>query len=110
MIRSHFPALAARTIFFDNPGGTQVAREAIERMQHYLIHTNANSGGAFGTSQSSDALVWEARQAVADFLHAARPDEIVFGQNMTSLTMHISRSLARTLNPGDELVVTRLDH
>ena len=109
-IRSHFPALASGAIFFDNPGGTQVAQEVVDRMQRYLQHTNANHGGAFRTSRASDAMVAEARQAIADFLNAARPEEIIFGQNMTSLTLHMSRSLARLLNPDDELVVTRLDH
>ncbi|HEX4204510.1 MAG TPA: cysteine desulfurase-like protein [Ktedonobacteraceae bacterium] len=109
-IRAHFPALASGAIFFDNPGGTQVAQEVIERMQSYFLHTNANNGGAFRTSQESDAVVFETRRAVADFLHAARAEEIIFGQNMTSLTFHISRSIARLLEPGDELVVTRLDH
>ncbi len=79
-------------------------------MQDYYLHNNANHGGSFRTSRASDAVVWEARQAMADFLNAARPEEIIFGQNMTSLTLHISRSLARTLHPGDEIVVTRLDH
>jgi cysteine desulfurase family protein (TIGR01976 family) len=110
IVRSHFPALNPNTIFFDNPGGTQVAQEVIARMLHYYQYSNANHGGAFSTSRASDAVVWEARQAMADFLNAARPEEIIFGQNMTSLTLHISRSLARTLNPGDEIVVTRLDH
>lgn len=110
MVRTHFPALASGALFFDNPGGTQVARETVQRMEHYLLHTNANHGGAFRTSRNSDLVVHEARQAVADFLNAARSEEIVFGQNMTSLTLHISRSLARTLKPGDEIVVTRLDH
>ena len=109
-IRAHFPALASEGIFFDNPAGTQVAQETVQRMQHYLLNTNANHGGAFSTSRGSDAIVNEARQAVADFLNAARPEEIIFGQNMTSLTLHISRSLALTLQPGDELIVTRLDH
>ncbi len=109
-VRSHFPALASDDIYFDNPGGTQVAREAIERMQQYFEHSNANHGGAFRTSLDSDGVVAEARQAVATFLNASRPEEIVFGQNMTSLTLHISRSIARTLQPGDEIVVTRLDH
>ncbi len=109
-VRSHFPSLASDDIYFDNPGGTQVAREAIERMQSYFEHNNANHGGAFRTSRESDAVVAGARQAVAAFLNAARPEEIVFGQNMTSLTLQISRSIARTLNPGDEIVVTRLDH
>jgi cysteine desulfurase family protein (TIGR01976 family) len=109
-VRSHFPALASGAVFFDNPGGTQVAQEVIERMQHYFLHTNANHGGAFRTSLDSDVVVLEARKAMADFLHASRPEEIIFGQNMTSLTFHISRSIARLLEPGDELVVTRLDH
>ncbi len=109
-IRSHFPSLASDDIYFDNPGGTQVARESIERMQQYFEHNNANHGGAFRTSYDSDRAVADARQAVAAFLNAARPEEIVFGQNMTSLTLHISRSIARTLNSGDEIIVTRLDH
>lgn len=109
-IRTHFPALSSGATFFDNPGGTQVAREVIERMQNYYLHMNANEGGAFYTSQQTDAIVFETRRAIADFLHATRPEEIIFGQNMTSLTFHISRSIARLLEPGDELVVTRLDH
>lgn len=109
-IRAHFPSLATEAIYFDNPGGTQIAREAVERMQQYFQHSNANHGGVFHTSRASDAVVAEARQAVADFLNAARPEEIVFGQNMTSLTLHLSRSIARTLKPGDEIIVTRLDH
>ncbi len=109
-VRSHFPSLASDDIYFDNPGGTQIAREAMARMQGYFEHSNANHGGAFRTSLDSDAVVAEARRAVAAFLNAARPQEIVFGQNMTSLTLHISRSIARTLNAGDEIVVTRLDH
>lgn len=110
IVRSHFPSLSPETLFFDNPGGTQVAQEVITRMQDYYLHNNANHGGSFRTSRASDAVVWEARVAMADFLNAARPEEIIFGQNMTSLTLHISRSLARTLHPGDEIVVTRLDH
>jgi cysteine desulfurase family protein (TIGR01976 family) len=109
-VRGHFPALVAETIYFDNPGGTQVASQVIQRMQRYLQYTNANHGGEFRTSRESDAVVADARQAVADFLHAARPEEIVFGPNMTTLTLSISRSLARTLRAGDEIVVTRLDH
>jgi cysteine desulfurase family protein (TIGR01976 family) len=110
MIRAHFPALASQTIYFDNPGGTQVAQEVLHNMTHYLRSTNANHGGAFRTSQASDTTVAEARQAMADFLNAARPEEIVYGPNMTSLTLSLSRSLARTLQAGDEIVVTRLDH
>jgi len=109
-IRSQFPALASGAIYLDNPGGTQVVQQSLARMTDYLTRTNANHEGAFKTSRESDAIVDASRAAVADFLNARRPEEIVFGQNMTSLTLHISRSLARTLNAGDEIVVTRLDH
>ncbi len=109
-IRAQFPALKQPYIYFDNPGGTQVAQPVLDRMNTYLVSTNANHGGAFPTSRASDATVEQARQAAAAFLNASRPEEIIFGPNMTSLTFQISRSLARTLNPGDEVVVTRLDH
>lgn len=109
-IRARFPSLDRPVVFFDNPGGTQIARASAERIQRYLLECNANHGGAFATSQASDAVLNEAHEAMADFLNAARPEEIIFGNNMTSLTLHISRSLARNLNPGDEIVVTRLDH
>jgi cysteine desulfurase family protein (TIGR01976 family) len=108
--RQHFPALHRPVIYLDNPGGTQIAQESIDRINTYLTNHNANHGGAFATSRESDALVDNARAAAADFLNASRPDEIVFGPNMTSLTFNISRSLARTLQPGDKLVVTHLDH
>jgi cysteine desulfurase family protein (TIGR01976 family) len=110
VIRSQFPALRRPVIFFDNPGGTQVAQPVIDRIHSYLVDHNANHGGAFETSRSSDAILDEAHQAMADFLNAARPAEIIFGNNMTSLTFTISRSIARTWQPGDEIVVTRLDH
>jgi cysteine desulfurase family protein (TIGR01976 family) len=110
LVRSRFPALSGDTVFLDNPGGTQIARSAVWRMERYLKSTNANHGGAFRASRESDAVVAEARSAAADFLNAPRPEEIVFGPNMTTLTFHLSRSLARTLSPGDEVVVTRLDH
>jgi cysteine desulfurase family protein (TIGR01976 family) len=109
-IRQQFPALERPTIFLDNPGGTQICRQSLERISEYLIEHNANHGGAFPTSRRSDALVDEARAAMADFLNAARPEEIVFGANMTTLTYTISRALGRTFDPGDTIVVTRLDH
>jgi cysteine desulfurase family protein (TIGR01976 family) len=109
-IRKKFPALERSAIFLDNPAGTQVAQNTLDRMNDYLIHTNANHGGAFITSIESDKVVLKARQAMADFLNASLAEEIIFGQNMTSLTLHISRSLARLLDPGDKIVVTRLDH
>jgi cysteine desulfurase family protein (TIGR01976 family) len=109
-IRHQFPALHGGALFLDNPGGTQVAKHCLDRMLEYLIEYNANHNGAFKTSRESDAVLLKARAAMADFLNAARPEEILFGQNMTSLTFQLSRSLARTLTAGDEVVVTRLDH
>jgi len=114
-IRAHFPSLAIAEgdrspIFFDNPGGTQVAREVIDAVSNYYLHHNANLGGAFATSLQSEALLREAHAATADFLGAASPDEIVFGPNMTTLTFSLSRAIGRTLKAGDEIVVTHLDH
>ena len=109
-IRSKFPALKRGDLFLDNPAGTQVAQEVLDRVNQYLVETNANHAGAFETSQASDTIIAEARAACADFYHASRPEEIVFGPNMTSLTFNISRSIGKWLNPGDEIVVTRLDH
>lgn len=110
LIRAQFPSLDRPAIFLDNPGGTQIARHSAERIQRYLLECNANHAGAFATSQQSDAILADAHAAMADFLNAARPEEIVFGNNMTTLTLHLSRSIAHILNPGDEIVVTRLDH
>ncbi|UCD99629.1 MAG: cysteine desulfurase-like protein [Chloroflexota bacterium] len=109
-IRQQFQALEREAIFFDNPGGTQIAKPALDRIVDYLVTTNANHEGAFATSQASDAILEEAHQSVADFFNAKRAQEIVFGANMTSLTLHISRSIAQTWEPGDTIVVTRLDH
>lgn len=109
-VRNQFPSLSRSAIFFDNPGGTQITKPALDRMVAYLLETNANHGGMFATSMASDAIIDEAHQSVADFLNAKSADEIIFGANMTSLTFHISRSLARTWQPGDSIVVTRLDH
>ena len=114
-VRDHFPALA-RTMngrpvaYLDGPGGTQVTRECIAAMTAYLEHSNANHGGAFAASVETDALLHEVHAATADFLGAADPDEIAFGANMTTLTFAMSRALGRDLGPGDEIVVTRLDH
>jgi cysteine desulfurase family protein (TIGR01976 family) len=110
LVRDQFPSLQRRDVFFDNPGGTQIARQSLERIQRYLLNCNANHEGAFPTSQESDEILHEAHVAMADFLNASSPDEIIFGNNMTTLTLHVSRSLARNLQAGDEIVVTRLDH
>jgi cysteine desulfurase family protein (TIGR01976 family) len=115
LIRAQFPALARRHgdelySYLDGPGGTQVPRQTIDAMAAYLERTNANHEGAFATSEESDAVLAEAHSAAADFLGAAGPDEVAFGQNMTTLTFALSRAIGRTLRPGDEIVVTRLDH
>jgi cysteine desulfurase family protein (TIGR01976 family) len=110
LVREQFPSLHRPAVFFDNPGGTQIARQSAARIQQYLLECNANHDGAFATSRQSDLILDEAHAAMADFLNAASPQEIVFGNNMTTLTLHLSRSLARVLHPGDGIVVTRLDH
>ena len=113
-LRAQFPALnqadGRAPIFFDNPAGTQVPQGAIDAVVDYYQHTNANSGGTFATSHRTDAIVAETRQKVADFIHAPAADEVVFGQNMTTLNFALSRALAKTLAPGDEIVLTRMDH
>jgi cysteine desulfurase family protein (TIGR01976 family) len=114
-VRKNFPSLqqthyGREVVFFDNPGGTQVPRSVVDAMAHYLLHDNANHGGAYATSRRSDAMIEEAHRAMADMLGASSPDEIVFGPNMTSLTFSLSRALGRWLKAGDEIVVTRLDH
>ena len=113
-IRAQFPALA-QTInghpaaFLDGPGGTQVPQRVIDAIAGYLRRDNSNTGGAYATSRRTDAMIAEARSAMADFLHCAA-DEVVFGPNMTTLTYAMSRAIGRDLKPGDEIVVTRLDH
>ncbi len=114
-LRSEFPALAREqdgrpVVFLDGPGGTQVPQRVIDAVVGYYRETNANSGGAFTTSAASDEMTTEAHAAVADFLGAGSPDEIKFGYNMSTLTLHIGRSIGATLKPGDEIVVTTLDH
>jgi cysteine desulfurase family protein (TIGR01976 family) len=114
-IRAAFPSLGVElggqpVVYFDNPGGTQVPQACIDAIAQYLSSANANTGGAFLTSQRTDAVLAEAHAAMSDFLNAADPREIVFGANMTTLTFAVSRAIGRTLEPGDEIVVTALDH
>ena len=114
-IRSQFPALAVtdsgqRRIYFDNPAGTQVPQLVVDRMADCLLRRNANLGGHFPTSKLADELVADARSAMADFLNADSPDEIIFGQNMTTITLHVSRSIGRHLSAGDEIILSRMDH
>ena len=114
-LRSRFPSLSLTldshlAVFFDNPGGTQVPETVISAVSNYYRIANANVGGAFETSRRTDAVVADARAAVAALLHAPGPETIVFGPSMTALTFHLARSLADTIRPGDEIVVTTLDH
>lgn len=114
-LRAQFPSLALEDggkprIYFDNPAGTQVPQVVIDRTLEAMIGKNANLGGYFSTTVAADELVNEAHQAMADFYHARSAREIVFGQNMTTLTLHMSRCLARRFSPGDEIVLSRMDH
>jgi cysteine desulfurase family protein (TIGR01976 family) len=115
-LRLEFPALQETDesgrpfVYFDGPGGTQVPQTVIDAMAEYFRVANANHGGHFITSRRNDETIEQARGAMADFLNAPSPSEIVFGANMTSLTFSFSRAIGRVLAPGDEIVVTRLDH
>jgi cysteine desulfurase family protein (TIGR01976 family) len=113
-IRAHFPALERRhegrpVAYFDGPGGTQVPRVVADAVRDYLLHHNANTHWRYPTSEETDEALERAREALADFV-GARPDEIVFGANMTTLVFHLGRALGRGMAPGDEIVVTELDH
>ncbi|MDX1664628.1 MAG: cysteine desulfurase-like protein [Candidatus Promineifilaceae bacterium] len=115
LFRQQFPALQQTVegrpaIYLDGPGGTQVPEQVVQAMAGYLRAGGSNTGGPFVTSARSDAMVDAARGGIASLYNAARPQEIVFGQNMTSLTFSLSRSLAQSWKEGDEIVVTRLDH
>jgi len=110
LVRGQFPSLDRPAIFLDNPAGTQIAKPSLDRINKYLLECNANHEGMFETSRRSDEILHEAHAAMADFLNASRPEEIIFGNNMTTLTLHMSRTLARNLKAGDNILVTRLDH
>jgi cysteine desulfurase family protein (TIGR01976 family) len=113
-IRAQFPALTQKingqpALFFDGPGGTQVPGAVLDAIIDYLVRSNANAHGAFATSARTDATINSARAAIADFL-GCDSDEVVFGANMTTLTFAVSRAIGREIQPGDEIIVTRLDH
>jgi cysteine desulfurase family protein (TIGR01976 family) len=113
-VRAQFPSLSQMVnghpaVFLDGPGGTQVPQRVIDAIADYLKRNNANTGGAYSTSRATDKMITDARLAMSDFL-GCDPDEVVFGANMTSLTFAISRSIGRELGPGDEIVLTHLDH
>lgn len=114
-VRSQFPALSitddgVRRIYFDNPAGTQVPAGVASAMSDCLLQANANLGGFFASSTAAGRIVDSARLAMADFLNAPSVDEIIFGQNMTTLTLHLSRSIGRQLRPGDEIILSQMDH
>jgi cysteine desulfurase family protein (TIGR01976 family) len=113
-VRSQFPSLAQKVngqpaVFLDGPGGTQAPQRVIDAISDYLARNNANTGGAYQTSRNTDRMIGEARGAMADFLNCDA-DEIVFGPNMTTLTYAMSRAIGRELGPGNEIVLTLLDH
>ncbi|MGC2169861.1 MAG: cysteine desulfurase-like protein [Candidatus Sulfotelmatobacter sp.] len=113
-VRAQFPALAQTVnghpaVFLDGPGGTQVPQRVIDAISNYLSRDNANTDGAYATSRHTNAIIASGRAAMGDFLHCGA-DEIVFGPNMTTLTYAMSRAVGRDLGPGDEILVTRLDH
>jgi cysteine desulfurase family protein (TIGR01976 family) len=108
-VRARFPALASGAAFFDGPGGSQVPQEVVDAIDACLRESNANLGGAFATSAAADLVMDRGRAAAADFT-GAEPDGIAFGANMTTLNFLLAHAVARTLEPGDEIVVTNLDH
>lgn len=114
-VRAQFPALslgdgAGPFVYFDNPAGTQVPHQVVDRTVEVLTRKNANLGGYFKTTIAAEEIVNEAHQACADFYNAVSAEEIVFGQNMTTLTLHFSRCLGKSLKAGDEIVLSRMDH
>jgi cysteine desulfurase family protein (TIGR01976 family) len=114
-VRDQFPSLHQQVdgvtpIFFDNPAGTQVPQRVISAVSDYYLHKNSNQGAAYARSQATDAMVYEARALMADMLHADRPEEIVFGPNMTTLNFNLSRAIAQTLPDDAEIVLTKMDH
>ncbi len=114
-IRDQFPSIsktegASAPVFFDNPGGTQISQGVIDAITDCLINSNANLGGPFETSIKAGDVFDQAHEAMANFVNAASPKEIIFGQNMTSLTFHISRSIGLLFDNGDEIILTRMEH
>jgi len=114
-IRSQFPALNRElngkpVIYFDGPAGTQVPESVVDRIASCMVHHNANRSGRFATSREVDDIMTQSHQAFADFLGAKDWDSIAFGPNMTSLTLQFSRAISREWKPGDEILVSSLDH
>src|SRR6202049_122963 len=113
-VRAQFPSLklhvnGQQAAFLDGPAGTQVPKQVMDAVQNYFLTANANTCGAFATGRANDAIIASARAAMADFFHCD-PDEVVFGQNMTTVTFALARAIGRELKAGDEIIVTTLDH
>src|SRR5881398_2206146 len=113
-VRAQFPSLKLQVnghsaAFLDGPAGTQVPKQVMDAVQNYFLTTNANTYGAFATSRRNDAMIAAARAAMADFFNCDS-NEVVFGQNMTTITFALARAIGRELKAGDEIVVTTLDH
>lgn len=109
-VRAEFPALRDGPIYFDNPGGTQVPRRVIDAVSTAMSNASSNLGSSFRSSRNAVVINEQAHEAMKDLLGAESPDEIVIGPSMTTLTLHLSRSIGRQLSPGDEIIVTRMDH
>ena len=114
-VRENFPGLTRTkqgrpVAFLDNPAGTQVPRSVVERMSQAMLHTNSNLGGFFDTSREAERLVEDAHRAAEVFVNAFEPGEVFFGQNMTSLTFAMSRSIGALFQAGDEIILSRMDH
>jgi len=109
-VREQFPSLHQSCIFFDNPGGTQISKLALDRMSWYFREANAQRGGHYSTSHFVDEAFDQARSTYADFINAKGGNEIIFGNNMTTLTFSISRSIGHLLQPGDHIALTHLEH
>src|SRR5262249_3736054 len=113
-VREQFPSLELKVnghpaAFLDGPAGTQVPRQVMDAVQNYFLEANANTYGAFLTSRRTNQVISAARAAMADLFNCT-PDEVVFGQNMTTITLGLARALGRNLEPGDEILLTLLDH
>ena len=114
-VRAEFPSLSVRDegvarVYLDNPAGTQVPGTVVEAIGHYLLHSASNAGGKFKTSVETDRVWLRAHESMAEFLGARSFAEIIIGQSMTSLTFHISRSICHAFQPGDQIVITRMEH
>ena len=114
-VRARFPALALQDdgqnrIYVDNPAGTQVPAVVAEAVSHYMLTSSANAGGHFSTSVETDRIALKAHEDAALFLGASSGREVIIGQSMTALTFHMSRSICRDFKPGDEIIITRMEH